>query len=219
MRTLSRFTISMFIVFSELCVAQIGVAHAASCPANRAYAGIKIWHYLESTAGPYYTQTTEYEGTVSIQFLYFGTKFVIANIGNFKITKTVDAKQDSPFWKCTYETAQAEVLVRIDSNSKTCNDNDGILFMKIIEEAEETSVDYHCVDGKGNVYGPFTQFYPATRLEHDVMIEYAHEAMVRHPFPQGTGDYSWTLLFRATPIPFKGEGLEIAPLLPLLLSE
>jgi hypothetical protein len=74
------------------------------------------------------------------------------------------------------------------------------------------------VDGIGNVYGPFNQTYPATRLEHDVMIEYAHEAMVIHLFPQGTGDYSWTLLFRATPIPLKDANL-IPILAPLLLSE
>ena len=218
MRALISFAISMLFLFSGVWITGINHAHSASCPANKAYAGIKIWHYLESTAG-IYTQTTEYEGTVSIQFLYFGTVFEIENIGNTIITKTVDAKQDSPYWKCTYETAQAEVIVTIVSNSKTCNDNDGILFMKIIEEADETSVDYHCVDGEGNVYGPFTQLYPATRLEHDVMIEYAHETMVQHPFPQGTGDYSWTLLFRATPIPFKGDGLYFESLLPLLLSD
>ena len=61
---------------------------------TEAYAGIKIWHYLESTAG-IYTQTTEYEGTVSIQFVYAKT-FFIQNRGNYIITKTVDAKQDSP---------------------------------------------------------------------------------------------------------------------------
>lgn len=154
---------------------------------------------------------------MSIQFIYAKT-FYIQNRGNYIITKTVDAKQDSPFWKCTYETAQAEVNVHISSNSNTCDDNDGILFLKIIEEAVETSVDYHCVDGNGRVYGPFTQTYPATRLEHDVMIEYAHEAIVIHPFPQGTGDYSWTLLFRATPIPYRDE--HIIPILtPLLLSD
>jgi len=216
MRALSSFAISMLFFFSGVWITGINHAHAASCPANGAYAGIKIRHYLESTAG-IYTQTTEYEGTVSIQFIYAKT-FFIQNRGNYIITKTVDAKRDSPFWKCTYETAQAEVNVHISSNSNTCDDNDGILFLKIIEEAVETSVDYHCVDGDGRVYGPFTQTYPATRLEHDVMIEYAHEAMVIHPFPQGTGDYSWTLLFRATPIPYKDE--HIIPILtPLLLSD
>lgn len=216
MRALSSFAISMLFFFSGLWITGINHAHSASCPANGAYAGIKIWHYLESTAG-IYTQTTEYEGTVSIQFIYAKT-FYIQNRGNYIITKTVDAKQDSPYWKCTYETAQAEVNVHISSNSNTCDDNDGILFLKIIEEAVETSVDYHCVDGSGRVYGPFTQTYPATRLEHDVMIEYAHEAIVIHPFPQGTGDYSWTLLFRATPIPYKDE--HIIPILtPLLLSD
>ena len=216
MRALSSFAISMLFFFSGLWITGINHAHSASCPANGAYAGIKIWHYLESTAG-IYTQTTEYEGTVSIQFIYAKT-FYIQNRGNYIITKTVDAKQDSPYWKCTYETAQAEVNVHISSNSNTCDDNDGILFLKIIEEAVETSVDYHCVDGSGRVYGPFTQTYPATRLEHDVMIEHAHEAIVIHPFPQGTGDYSWTLLFRATPIPYKDE--HIIPILtPLLLSD
>ena len=216
MRALSSFAISMLFFFSGVWITGINYAHSASCPANGAYAGIKIWHYLESTAG-IYTQTTEYEGTVSIQFVYAKT-FFIQNRGNYIITKTVDAKQDSPFWKCTYETAQAEVNVLISSNSNTCDDNDGILFLKIIEEAVETSVDYHCVDGTGRVYGPFTQTYPATRLEHDVMIEYVHEAIVIHPFPQGTGDYSWTLLFRATPIPYKDE--HIIPILtPLLLSD
>jgi hypothetical protein len=216
MRALSSFAISMLFFFSGVWITGINHAHSASCPANGAYAGIKVWHYLESTAG-IYTQTTEYEGTVSIQFIYAKT-FFIQNRGNYTITKTVDAKQDSPFWKCTYETAQAEVNVHISSNSNTCDDNDGILFLKIIEESVETSVDYHCVDGTGRVYGPFTQTYPATRLEHDVMIEYAHEAIVIHPFPQGTGDYSWTLLFRTTPIPYKDE--HIIPILtPLLLSD
>jgi hypothetical protein len=218
MRALGSFAISILFFLSSTWTTAIDHAHAASCPANGAYAGIKIWHYLESTAG-IYTQTTEYEGTVSIQFVYRGTEFFIENVGNYLITKKVDAKQDSPYWKCTYETAQADVNVRIDSNSKSCDDNDGILFMKIIEEADEASVDYHCVDGEGNVYGPFTQFYPATRLEHDVKIEYSHETMVQQQFPQGTGDYSWTLLFRESPIPLKGHGLEIVPLLPLLLSE
>ncbi len=216
MREFRSYVIYIIFFSCGLWITGINNAHAASCPANGAFAGIKIWHYLESTAG-IYTQTTEYEGTVSIQF-YYKKNFYVQNRGNYIITKTVDAKQDSLFWNCTYETAQAKVHVRISSNSDTCDDRDGMLFLKIIEEAEETSVAYHCVDGIGNVYGPFTQTYPATRLEHDVMIEYAHEAMVIHPFPQGTGDYSWTLLFRATPIPLKDANL-IPILAPLLLSE
>jgi hypothetical protein len=215
MKALNSVTISIFFLFSGLWISGLNIAHSASCPANEAYAGIKIWHYLESTAGTY-TQTTEYEGTVSIQFLY-KPEFYIQNIGNYIISKTVDAKQDSPVWNCTYETAQVEVVVQISTYSNTCNDNDGILFLRIIEEAEETSVDYHCVDGNGNVYGPFIQTYPETRLEHDVMIEYAHEAMVVHPFPQGTGDYSWTLLFRNSPI-YKN-GTKLIPIIELLLFD
>jgi hypothetical protein len=153
---------------------------------------------------------------VSIQFFYIGTEFYIENIGNYIISKTMDARQDSPYWNCTYETAQAKLVVQVSSNATTCDD--GMLNMKIIEEAEEKSVDYHCVDGKGNVYGPFTQTYPATRLEHDVLIEYAHGAMEIHPFPKGTGDFSWTLLFRQTPIPYK-DGRAVIPIIPLLISE
>jgi len=215
MKALGSLSISIFILFSGLWISELTIAHAASCPANEAYAGIKIWHYLESTAGTY-TQTTEYEGTVSIQFLYIPNLY-IQNVGNYIISKTVDAKQDAPFWNCTYETAQAEVVVQVSTYSDSCNDNDGILFLTIIEEAEETSVDYHCVDGSGNVHGPFVQTYPATRLEHDVIIEYAHEAMVVYPFPQGTGDYSWTLLFRDSPI-YKN-GTNLTPILNLLLFD
>jgi hypothetical protein len=60
MRALSSFAISMLFFFSGVWITGITHAHSASCPANGAYAGIKIWHYLESTAG-IYTQTTEYE--------------------------------------------------------------------------------------------------------------------------------------------------------------
>ena len=205
-------TICMFFLFSGLLISGVkNMAHSASCPANEAYAGIKTWHYLQSTAGPY-TQTTEYEGTVSIQFLYL-PKFYIQVVGNNLISKTIDAKTESPYWNCTYETAQAEVSVQISTNSETCTD--GTLFMKIIEEAEETSAQYHCVDADGNVYGPFTQVYPATKLEHDIIIEYVHEAMVILPFPEGTGDYSWTLLFRDSPT----DAVNLIPILKLLMFD
>lgn len=218
MKALGSFTISMFFLFSGLWITGINVAQAASCPADKTYAGVKIWHYLESTqGGPFYTQTTEYEGTVGIRFEYSNGNFFIIPAGNLTISKTVDAKLVSPSWNCTYETAQAKVEVYISSNSLTCDDNDGILNMHIIENAEEASADYHCVDGDGNVYGPFTQVYPTTRLAHDVLIEYIHETMVIHPFTEGTGSYSWTLLFRKTPVPTK-EGRTAVPILPLLLE-
>jgi hypothetical protein len=218
MKALSSFVISMLFLFNGLWITGINGAHAASCPANRAYAGIKIWHYLESTqGGPYYTQTTEYEGTVGIQFQYASQGFHIIPAGNVTISKTIDAKLVSPFWNCTYETGQAKVEVYVSERSSICND--GILNMHIIEIAEEASVDYHCVDGDGNVYGPFTQVYPATRLTHDVMIEYAHETMVVHPFTEGTGSYSWTLLFRKTPVPTIEGGRTAVPILPLLLND
>ena len=218
LQALNNFTIGFFLLFNAIFASDIHLAHSASCPDNRAFAGIKIWHYLQSNAGTGYTQTTEYEGTVGIQFLYNPTNmdFYIENVGNQTITKTIDASLTSPAWNCTYETAQAKVNVQISSNLWTCTD--GALDMKIIEEAEATSADYHCVDGKGNVYGPFTQVYPATRLEHDVLMDYIHENMVVHPFTQGVGSYSWTLLFRETPVPDE-KGRVIGPILPLLLYE
>ena len=217
MKALGSFTISMFFLFNGLWITGINVAQAASCPAHKAFAGIKIWHYLESTqGGPYYTQTTEYEGTVGIQFQYSNGNFYILPAGNRTISKTIDAKLVSPFWNCTYETGQAKVEVYVSERSSICND--GILNMSIIEDAEEASVDYHCVDGDGNVYGPFTQVYPATRLVHHVLMEYVHETMVVHPFTEGTGSYSWTLLFRETPVPTR-EGRAAVPILPLLLND
>lgn len=216
-KALKNLTIGLFFLLNSLFTTQIHIAHSASCPDNEAYAGIKIWHYLQSNAGTGYTQTTEYEGTVGIQFLDLpGSGFYIENVGNNIITKTVDASLTSPAWNCTYETAQTKVRVEISSNLWTCTD--GALDMKIIEEAEATSVDYHCVDGNGNVYGPFTQVYPATRLEHNVLMDYVHETMVVHSFPQGSGSYSWTLLFRETAVPYK-DGRAIIPIVPLLLYE
>jgi hypothetical protein len=153
---------------------------------------------------------------LGIQFQYNNGNFYILPAGNKTISKTIDAKLVSPFWNCTYETGQAKVEVNVSERSSICND--GILNMSIIENAEATSADYHCVDADGNVYGPFTQVYPATRLVNHVLTEYVHETMVVHPFTEGTGSCSWTRLFRETPLPAR-EGSAAVPILPLLLND
>lgn len=218
MKAQSSFTIIMFYICSAIWISGGKNAHSASCPDGGAYAGIKIWHYLESTAAPFYTQTTEYEGTVGIWFLYLGGDFFIEMAGNDIIYKTIKAKQETTNPSCTYETAKAKVTVKVSSNSVTCND--GLLNMKIIETAEATSADYHCVAStpSGSVEYGGTNIYPATRLEHDVRLEYVPGVMDVQAFQQGTGDYSWTLLFRERPVPF-ADGRAFVGILPLLLSE
>lgn len=215
MRALNSLIISMFLLGNGLGITGLTVAHSAPCPAEGTYASIKIWHYWESTQGdPFYTQTTEDIGTVGIFFGFRGRggDFTIERTGDGIISRTVDAKLTSPYWNCTYETAQAKVTVEVSSNLTTCTD--GILYMHIVEKVEETSVDYHCVDAQGNIYGPFPQVYPETTLEHDVLLEYVPGAMDVQAVPIGHGSYQWTLLFQKIP------DMNIVPLVsPLLLSE
>jgi hypothetical protein len=56
---LKNLTIGFFFLLNELFATQIHLAHSASCPDNEAYAGIKIWHYLQSNAGTGYEKGDE----------------------------------------------------------------------------------------------------------------------------------------------------------------
>jgi hypothetical protein len=219
MRVLKNFTIYRFFLFSTLCIMGIGVAHSASCPGHHDRAGIQISHYLEDVTSMRlgkFTQITEYNGTVGIDFDYIkGDEdgvFWIGLEGSREISKTIKGTIKSKHWNCDIPSVEIKATVTLKDFEQICDAITGAVTIDIFTKAKRVTVKYYCITSQGHTFGPFYQRYLATNLHHRFHIDYKHEAFKIIPYKQGVGSYKWTLLFR------KSGKLPIAPIINFILN-